>query len=374
MKTIFIDLNKKLVSKVRKAVKYLPEEFNVSVKCGDIFKEDGVIVSASNSSFTMGGGLDALIVKHYPEESKLIQKKKKQQQIGEVMFVVTVGKDLKATRETVGNALRFALDEHNHMATDQTMLVSGLGTGVGGLDEDDFVWLFLSVVIETNKNYGWGIKYTKTNGKDWKTGTKQYLAGKWISQKNTSETNEDCGVGLHLGKSFVGAGNYNFPEKIFFCLYKNENLYGNGDDKVRVSKLLPLYVCPQWLGYGINGKKIVGKINKKINLERYNPYQTEKMPEKKLLKKLWAQVWDQVRDQVWAQVRDQVGAQVWAQVGGQVRATSYWAMNIYFSLGIIHPFFDFLKLGVMVVFLKGKVKVFGKKGKFLGEFDESELK
>lgn len=99
---------------------------------------------------------------------------------------------------------------------------------------------------------------------------------------------------------------------------------------------------------------------KKDDIEKYNPYQAEKMPSLTEIKKFpqLAQVGDQVGDQV----RDQV----WA--------TSYWGIKITLGLPIHHWFFDFLKLGVMIVFVKGKVKVFGKGGKYLGEYDESELK
>ena len=71
---------------------------------------------------------------------------------------------------------------------------------------------------------------------------------------------------------------------------------------------------------------------------------------------------------------DQVRGQVWDQIGDQVWATSYWAVKITLGLPIKHWFFDFLKLGVMILFVSGKVKVFGKKGKFLGEYDEEEFK
>ena len=100
---------------------------------------------------------------------------------------------------------------------------------------------------------------------------------------------------------------------------------------------------------------------------------------------VWDQVWNQVGDQVWNQVGDQVRNQVgdqvwnqvrnqvWDQVWNQVGATSYWAVKMTLGLPIKHWFFDFLKLGVMVVFVHGKVKVFGKGGKYLGEYDESEF-
>ena len=103
---------------------------------------------------------------------------------------------------------------------------------------------------------------------------------------------------------------------------------------------------------------------KKTPIEKYNPYQATKLPKIEELKKhkeLWA-----VRDQVWDQVRDQVRDQVYS--------TSYWGIKVTLGLPIKHWFFDFLKLGVMIVFVQGKVKVFGKKGKFLGEYDEADFK
>lgn len=394
MKITFIDRNTSLVEKVKKAVKHFPVK--IEVKEGDIFNEEGVIVSASNPSFSMGGGLDAQIAKRFPEESALVQKKKKMQQIGDVMFVVTVDENIKASRDIVDEALAFAFNKKNHLKPDQTLLVTGLGTAIGGLDEDDFVWLFLKN-LSIAYGYGWGIKFTQKNGTDFRTGTVKYVPGKKLVQEGAKEYDKgaDCGVGLHLGKSFIGAGNYNIPEKIFFCLYEKDDLCGEGEDKVRVEKLLVVCGLPQWLGYGLNGKKVVGKLGKKFNPEKYNPYQATKLPELDAIKKtglraqVWAQVWDQVRAQVGAQVgaqvraqvRDQVGAQVWAQVRdqvwaqvrAQVGATCYWAVNIHFELGVSHWFGNLLSLGVMPIFVSGKVKFFGKKGKYLGEYDEKDL-
>ena len=75
------------------------------------------------------------------------------------------------------------------------------------------------------------------------------------------------------------------------------------------------------------------------------------------------QVWDQVRDQVWDQGGDQVGAQVWAQVG----AIAYFAIKLFLDLPYEHPVFDLIRLGVIVVNVNGKYKIFGKNGKYLGE-------
>ena len=427
MKIIFIDRNKSLVSKVKKAIKFLPKEWNVSAKCGDIFEEEGVIVSASNPNFTMSGGLDALIAEKYPKECVDIDRKDGNQRHGNVIFTITVGEDLKATRELVAEALKSAL---YNTENGETVLISGLGTGIGGLDPDDIVWLFLAALCE-HFGYGWGIKFTKKDGSDFRTGKIFYEVGKMLEQNDAEKDGADCGVGLHLGKSFIGAGNYAVPEKVFFCMYSEDDFCGESNDKVRISKLKVLAELPLWLGFGT--KKIHENMTKNFDPEDYNPYQATKLPTLKTIKdkikeplklfgdqvwaqagyqvgsqvraQVWAQVgsqvWAQVGDQVWAQdgyqvgdqvvaqVRAQVGDQVWAQVGDQVWAqagyqvgdqvgaqvdtTSFWAVNIHFELGVSHWFGDFLSLGIMPIFVNGKMKVFGKKGKYLGEYDMSEF-
>jgi hypothetical protein len=85
---------------------------------------------------------------------------------------------------------------------------------------------------------------------------------------------------------------------------------------------------------------------------------------------VWAQVRAQVWDQVWAQVRAQVWDQVWDQVGAQVWVIAYYAVKLFVALPYEHPAFDLIRLGIMVVNVAGKYKVFGKMGKFLGEIDK----
>jgi len=143
-----------------------------------------------------------------------------------------------------------------------------------------------------------------------------------------------------------------------------------------------------------------------------NPIMAETMPEpnkiKKIMAQVGAQVGDQVRDQVWAQVGDQVGAQVgdqvrdqvgdqvraqvgdhvWAQVGAQVWAQvgaqvgdqvrdqvwvcSYKTIADFFNIDYDHPAFELVRLGIMVVNILGKFKIFGKGGKYLGEVDSKK--
>ena len=77
-------------------------------------------------------------------------------------------------------------------------------------------------------------------------------------------------------------------------------------------------------------------------------------------------------DQVGAQVGDQVGAQVgdqvMAQVGAQVRVCAYKAVADFFGLEYDHPAFELVRMGIIVAKVLKKFKVFGKSGKYLGEF------
>jgi len=156
---------------------------------------------------------------------------------------------------------------------------------------------------------------------------------------------------------------------------------------------------------------------KKDDIEKYNPYQATELPSKQELEPFIAQVTDQVGgpitnqiqnqiqnqiwDQFWNQFRNEATEQIWSktmnkirdrmwnqiwnqfrskvrneatyQVWNQIWATSYWGIKMALDLPINHWFFDFLKLGVMIVFVGDKVKVFGKNGKYLGEYDKSEF-
>lgn len=141
MNILFIDKNKSLVRRVSKA---FWGDKRVHTRSGDIFKHKGVIVSASNPQFTFGGGLDAQIKRHYPFECGVASTKKgRNQRVGNVIFTVTVGDDYIATPRLVKKALRFAIA---NVKEGETLLLTGLGTGIGGLSEDAFVGLLLEVM------------------------------------------------------------------------------------------------------------------------------------------------------------------------------------------------------------------------------------
>lgn len=132
---VFCDLNAELVSAV---------DIHVGIKsvCADYFQvanhtDRPVLMTASNPHFSMGGGLDALFLKHYP----LIVNHKQakgggMERIQNIVFTITVGRSYRATPEMVEEAIRFAID---NTCDDETLLLSGVGTGIGGMDVDTFV-------------------------------------------------------------------------------------------------------------------------------------------------------------------------------------------------------------------------------------------
>jgi hypothetical protein len=56
-------------------------------------------------------------------------------------------------------------------------------------------------------------------------------------------------------------------------------------------------------------------------------------------------------------------------VWDQCWIAAYHAIKEFFNLDYDHPAFELIRLGVIVVSVMGKFKVFGKDGKFLGEID-----
>ena len=134
----FVDKNKSLCKKVEKLFeeyKHTPRELDVY--CGDVFKYKKQhpsfrICTASNPDFTMGGWLDLAIAKNYPEEVKLL----KEFWITENLFgLVTVDRELKTNKLKIRRCLagvyayRYTID----------VILTGIGTGIGELSEDDFL-------------------------------------------------------------------------------------------------------------------------------------------------------------------------------------------------------------------------------------------
>ena len=96
-----------------------------------------VLMTASNPQWTFGGGIDAVFEEKYPH---LVSFKKMHnggmERIGNIIFAITVNNYYRATPETIKKALEFAID---NTYDGETLLVSGIGTGIGGLSIDDFI-------------------------------------------------------------------------------------------------------------------------------------------------------------------------------------------------------------------------------------------
>lgn len=131
---IIIDTNNALVKACKEA--------GYDAICADYFLESmklprHVLCTASNPRFTFGGGIDAMFFDKF--YGYCIYKQTiggDMQRIGNINFLITVNNDLRATKEMVTKAIKFA-KENTHK--DEVLCLSGLGTGVGGLSVLDFV-------------------------------------------------------------------------------------------------------------------------------------------------------------------------------------------------------------------------------------------
>ena len=218
-----------------------------------------------------------------------------------------------------------------------------------------------------------GYKYLKSDGTSPYKGFVYDLKNKKQIKTNLDgNVNADCGEGWNLATLQWILNNTNIMDKIIveFSIPKKAQIIvpinSNGKFRTDIIKLKKVHA--------------VGKLFPKIKeitdkLKTYkpiNPITAEEMPPKTKIKKIMDQVRAQVGAQVRAQVRAQVGAQVWDQVGDQVRAQvgvcSYYAIKLFMNLSYEHPAFDLIRLGVIVIKVQDKYKVFGKNGKYLGEF------
>lgn len=130
----FCDLNNGLVEKVK--------EIGIKSVCADYFLEAAktpysVLITASNPNFTFGGGIDYHFKKNFPFYCQYKQQKGGgNERIGNINFCITVDETYKSNREMVKKAIEYGL---TNLLEHETLLLSGLGTGIGGLSEDEFV-------------------------------------------------------------------------------------------------------------------------------------------------------------------------------------------------------------------------------------------
>ena len=135
MKIKIIDNRKSLIEKCKKA--------GFDAIHGDYFEEivripRHVICSASNPSFSFGGGFDLALKDNFPfycyqKQKSLIEGNER---IGNICFLISVDRQVNASEELVRSAIRFAID---NTGKDETLCLMGLGCFIGGFPEDDFV-------------------------------------------------------------------------------------------------------------------------------------------------------------------------------------------------------------------------------------------
>lgn len=117
-------------------------EYFFDVIHGDYFREAyktpfPVLMTASNPLFTFGGGLDYHFMQNFPG---LCEYKREvgggNERIANICFTVTVDKDLESNIDIIKSAMSFALDS---VQKNETLIMSGIGTGIGGLSIEDFI-------------------------------------------------------------------------------------------------------------------------------------------------------------------------------------------------------------------------------------------
>jgi len=136
-KVILVDKNEKLIARIKKEIP------DLEAVVGDVFKEakkyNAYIATASNPSFSMEGGLDGEIAKRFPKEIKYI----KEHCLTEHLFpIVSVDANLKSTKEILTRAL-VQVFYANYV--DRPVVLTCIGTGIGGYHEDDFISLLKDV-------------------------------------------------------------------------------------------------------------------------------------------------------------------------------------------------------------------------------------
>lgn len=137
-----IDTNNKLIEACKRA--------GFDAICADYFREANniykhVLCTASNPQWTFGGGIDALFYDKF--NGYCVYKQVKgggMERIGNIVFTITVDSNCRATKEQVQRAIQFAVD---NTSDDETLCISGLGTGIGGLSIGEFVGILSGISL-----------------------------------------------------------------------------------------------------------------------------------------------------------------------------------------------------------------------------------
>ena len=148
-KILFVDNRKSIVERVKEA--------GFAAKLGDYFIEAlkeprHVLMSASNPSFSYGGGIDRDLQYHFPLYCEAKQKRaySGNERIGNIVFTITVDNRLASNEQLVREALKFAIENTDE---GETLVLMGAGTGIGLLKEDVFVEILKEEAGHLINNY-----------------------------------------------------------------------------------------------------------------------------------------------------------------------------------------------------------------------------
>jgi hypothetical protein len=149
MRLIFAEKNKTLREKFadRFYSRYLIETEDDALKAGS--KKGNIILTCSNPDFNPGGGLDAQLAKKYKKDWK---NAKNLTVSDKLAFATTVDESLKANKKAIIKAIRFAIETAGKMSG--CVVMTGLGTGVGGLTDDEFLDLFEKAITGDHLDFG----------------------------------------------------------------------------------------------------------------------------------------------------------------------------------------------------------------------------
>ena len=139
MKLIFCDTNKELLKKVEKVFRETINHTHCEliISKNDLLEtkkeyKEALIATASNPSFTMNGGIDRIIKNNYPDQCENTREFKFTK---DLFFTITCDENIKTNKKIIQRALLgiyFASRKND-------IIFTGLGTGVAGLSEDDFI-------------------------------------------------------------------------------------------------------------------------------------------------------------------------------------------------------------------------------------------
>ncbi len=147
-RVIICDKNQELIDAL-KELNLSKSKTKLEFICGDVIDlhkntPNSRIVTASNPDFNPAGGLDKLLAEKYEWEDC-----KEFLWTEDLFYVVSVDKHIQATKEIIQRAMIGVWAYSDKY----TMILTGIGTGIGGMSIDDFVRLAKDVFVDADLRF-----------------------------------------------------------------------------------------------------------------------------------------------------------------------------------------------------------------------------